>query len=323
MAAGKKTPPEVAPNREKDPHAGERIFTFGGSQVAVSHPDKIYFPAEGLTKEAVIEYYIAMSGYILPYLKGRALSLFRNPDGIDQPGFFQKDVGSEVPPFAETYAVTAESTGKIVHYFVCNNLASLVYLNNLGCIEINPWHSRVDSPGNPDYLIIDIDPSGQNTFDQVIEVALAFKEVFDRISQVCFCKTSGATGMHIYVPAARKYPYEDLKDFAHQVCVMVNKQMEASTTLQRSLSKRDRSQIYLDYLQNSKSQTIASVYSLRPRPGATVSTPLDWKEVRSGLTPGEFTINNTLQRLEKTGDLFNGVFGKGIDLKKSRKLLGA
>ena len=323
MAAGKKTPPEVAPNGEKDSHTGERTFVFGRSKVPVSHPGKIYFPAEGFTKEAVIEYYIAMAGYILPYLKGRPLSLFRNPDGIAQPGFFQKDAGSEVPPYAETYAVTAESTGKIVHYFVCNNLASLVYLNNLGCIEINPWHSRVDSPDRPDYLIIDIDPSRQNTFEQVIEVVLAVKEVFDRINQDCFCKTSGATGMHIYVPASRKYPYEELKDFAHQVCVIVNEQMKTTTTLQRSLSKRDRSQIYLDYLQNSKSQTIASVYSLRPRPGATVSTPLDWKEVRSGLTPWEFTIKNTLQRMEKTGDLFKGVLGKGIDLKKCRKLLGS
>ncbi|MDE3213738.1 MAG: DNA ligase, partial [Bacteroidota bacterium] len=126
-----------------------------------------------------------------------------------------------------------------------------------------------------------------------------------------------------YVPASGKYLYEELKDFAHEVCLRVNGRLSATTTLQRSLSKRDRSQIYLDYLQNSRSQTIASVYSLRPRPGATVSTPLDWKEVRKGLTPGEFTIQNTLQRVRRQGDFFNNVLGKGIDLKKCVRALPA
>ena len=324
MSKAKKTGSKDAERKAKAPvNAGEKSLTIEGVTVPVSHLDKVYYPGEGITKGDVIQYYLSMADYLMKYLKGRPLSLFRNPGGIGEPGFFQKDVDGNLPSFAASYEMEAASTGKIVHYFVCNNLASLVYLNNLGCIEINPWHSTVNSPDRPDYLIIDIDPSVNNTFEQVMETALTIREVLDHAGAPSYCKTSGATGMHIYVPASGKYLYDELKDFAHEVCLRVNGRLSATTTLQRSLSKRDRSQIYLDYLQNSRSQTIASVYSLRPRPGATVSTPLDWKEVRKGLTPGEFTIQNTLQRVRRQGDFFNNVLGKGIDLKKCVRALPA
>ena len=174
----------------------------------------------------------------------------------------------------------------------------------------------------PDYLIIDIDPSEKNTFDQVIEAANVVKQVLDKAGAVSFCKTSGSSGLHVYVPTAKKYTYEQVKDFAYIVCMMANEELKDFTTLERNLQKRGNKHIYMDYLQNRKGQTIASVYSLRPRAGATVSTPLLWKEVKNGLTPAEFTIHNIEQRVKKMGDIFKGVLGKGIDLEKCLKKMG-
>ncbi|MDE3214400.1 MAG: ATP-dependent DNA ligase, partial [Bacteroidota bacterium] len=180
MSKAKKTGSKDAERKAKAPvNAGEKSLTIEGVTVPVSHLDKVYYPGEGITKGDVIQYYLSMADYLMKYLKGRPLSLFRNPGGIGEPGFFQKDVDGNLPSFAASYEMEAASTGKIVHYFVCNNLASLVYLNNLGCIEINPWHSTVNSPDRPDYLIIDIDPSVNNTFEQVMETALTIREVLD------------------------------------------------------------------------------------------------------------------------------------------------
>ncbi len=175
---------------------------------------------------------------------------------------------------------------------------------------------------NPDYLIIDIDPSNENTFEQVIQAANVVKEILDKAGAPSFCKTSGASGLHIYVPTAKKYTYEQVKDFAYLICMMASDQIPEFTTLERNLQKRGSKHIYMDYLQNRKGQTIACVYSLRPKPGATVSTPLLWKEVKSGLTPHDFTIKNIVERVKKMGDIFTPILGKGIDLNKCLKNLG-
>lgn len=299
----------------------EKIYRFGKIKVKVTNIDKVYFPEEGLTKGEVIEYYISMADYILPYLKGRPESLLRNPNGIHAQSFFHKDAADNAPAFVKNQEIYSESNKKEINYIICDNLPTLVYLNNLGCIEINPWHSTLKSLENPDYMIIDIDPSEENTFDQVIEVALSVKEILNKAGAESYCKTSGASGLHVYVPTAKKYTYEQIKDFAYLVCVMVNSKLKDFTTLERNLKKRGNKQIYLDYLQNRWGQTIASVYSLRPKPGATVSTPLLWKEVKKGLSPKEFTTYNTLKRVKKMGDIFKGVLGKGIDLRKCLKNL--
>lgn len=307
---------------QKNKKAGEdREYRFGKNVVKVSHPEKEYFPGEGVTKGDVAEYYISMADYILPYLKGRPESLLRNPNGIKAKGFFQKDAADNVPSFIENQVVHSDSNNKEVNYIVCDNLATLIYLNNLGCIEINPWHSTVKSLDNPDYLIIDIDPSEQNTFEQVIEAALVVKKILDKAGVTSFCKTSGSTGLHIYVPAGKKYSYDQVKDFAYLICMLANEQLKDFTTLERNLSKRGNKHIYMDYLQNRRGQTIASVYSLRPKPGATVSTPLLWEEVKPGLSPKQFTIHNALERVQKMGDLFKGVLGKGFNLERALKNL--
>jgi bifunctional non-homologous end joining protein LigD len=310
-----------ASEREAGKNGNERVYTFGKNKVKVSHADKIYFPEEGISKGDVAEYYISIAEYILPYLKGRPESLLRNPNGILEQGFFQKDAAGNAPAYVKSRKVHSESNNKDINYILCDNLATLVYLNNLGCIEMNPWHTTVQSIDKPDYMIIDIDPSRNNTFDQVIEAALVVKQVLDKAGAASYCKTSGSTGMHIYVPTGKKYSFEQVKDFAYLVCMMASDELKDFTTLERNLSKRGHKHIYMDYLQNRSGQTIASVYSLRPKPGATVSAPLLWKEVKKGLSPEQFTINNMLQRIKKTGDIFKGVLGRGIDLKKCLKNL--
>jgi bifunctional non-homologous end joining protein LigD len=299
----------------------DKIYTFGKDKIKVTNVDKIYFPEEGITKGDVVDYYISMSEYILPYLKGRPESLLRHPNGINSQSFFQKDAANKTPSYVKCKQVHSESNNKEINYIVCDNVQTLVYLNNLGCIEINPWHSTVESLENPDYLMVDIDPSDKNSFDQVIEVALMVKNIFDKAGVESFCKTSGASGMHIYVPTEKKYSYEQVKDFTYIVCMLANDELKSFTTLERNLQKRGNKHIYLDYLQNRRGQTISSVYSVRPKPGATVSTPLLWKEVKKGLSPKQFTIYNSLERVKKMGDIFKGVLGKGIDIEQCLKNL--
>ena len=294
----------------------EAIRAFGKIKVNTTNLNKIFFPAEGITKGMVIDYYQQVAEYILPYLKDRPQSLKRNPNGILDKGFFHKDAGDAAPGFVKSIELYSESAKKEIDYIICNDKQTLAYLNNLGCIELNPWNSTIKSLDKPDYLIIDLDPSEKNTFNQVIQTALVFKRVLDKAGADCYCKTSGATGLHIFLPISKKYSYDQVKDFAHFLCVMVNEQLPKFTSLERSLKKRGNNKIYLDYLQNRRGQTIASVYSLRPHAGATVSMPLLWKEVKAGLTPSTFTIEKVLPRIKKMGDIFSGVLGKGIDLKK-------
>jgi bifunctional non-homologous end joining protein LigD len=317
-----KDPKSKSSKSKEDKNETEKDFVFGKSKIKGTNLNKVFFPEDGITKGDVINYYISMADYILPYLKGRPESLLRNPNGINGQSFFQKDAAANAPSYVSHQKVFSESTNKQIDYIICDNAATLTYLNNLGCIEINPWHSTIKNLDNPDYLMIDIDPSEKNTFDQVIEAANVVKQVLDIAGAESFCKTSGASGLHVYVPTAKKYSYEQVKDFAYIVCMMASEELKDFTTLERNLQKRGKKHIYMDYLQNRRGQTIASVYSVRPKPGATVSTPLSWKEVKPGLSPQQFTIHNIEQRVKKIGDIFKGVLGKGIDINKCLKKLG-
>jgi DNA ligase D len=265
----------------------------------------------------LLEYYEHIAPYILPYLKDRPLSLKRNPNGIQEEGFFHKDAGDIAPDWMKTKEIYSESTDKMINYLVCNDVESLLFIANLGCIEMNPWNSTIDEQDKPDYIVMDIDPSEQNTFDEVIDVALTIREILTEAGVEGYCKTSGSSGLHIYVPFGQKYTYEESKDFAHILATIVTERLPELTTIERSLSKRKKNQIYVDYLQNRRGQTLASAYSVRPKPGATVSAPLEWSEVKHGLKPGDFTIKNMMKRVKEKGDLFEGVLGKGIDIQKA------
>ncbi len=300
--------------------SSDETIIVSNIQLKLSHLDKIFWPDDKISKGDLIDYYRAMHSFILPHLKNRPQSQHRYPNGINGMSFYQKNM-TDAPDWAETISIKSDSTGETVHYLVCNNEATLVYMANLACIEIHPWNSRIGSLDNPDWIVLDIDPGEKNSFEQVIETSLVIKSILDKAKAPGFPKTSGATGMHIYVPMGAKYSYEQGRDFAHIIAELAQAQLPDFTTTIRNTKLRG-DKIYIDYLQNSKGQTLASAYSVRPKRGATVSTPLLWKEVKPGLSPSDFTIKNVPARVKKTGDLFKEVLGKGIELEKCLKLLG-
>lgn len=282
--------------------------------VHLTHQNKIYFPESGYTKGDVVNYYREISGFILPYLKGRPQSMNRFPNGINGKSFYQKDVDvDKIPNWLKTAQIFSESNDKVIDYLLCNDEATLLYMANLGCIEFNPWNSTVENLEKPDWLVIDLDPESID-FKYVVQTALVVKELMDELKTPCYCKTSGATGLHIYVPLAAKYDYDTVKIFAHWIAHSVNVRLPKITSIERAVKKRQQ-RIYVDYLQNRKGQTIAAPYSLRPQPEATVSMPLLWDEVNEKLSPAQFTLKNALQRLEKTGDLWQPILGKGADIE--------
>ncbi|MBX9768421.1 MAG: non-homologous end-joining DNA ligase, partial [Bdellovibrionales bacterium] len=277
--------------------------------------EKIYFPEDGYTKGDVIEYYRKMSSWILPYLKDRPESLNRHPNGIGEKGFYQKDMTGHVPRWFKTTRIFSESTEKSIDYPLVQDERSLLYVANLGCIEIHPWFSKLPELDHPTFLVIDLDPDG-NDFDHVIEIAHEFHKVLDEIGAVSFCKTSGATGIHIGVPTGALHDFDTVRAFAERVCKVVAKKFPATTSLDRNPHRRQK-KIYLDYMQNRRGQTLAAPYCIRPRQGAPVSMPLEWKELKKGLRPSQFHIENVPQFLTKRkSDPWAGVLGKPIDLKK-------
>lgn len=283
-----------------------------GHKLSLTHLQKNYWPKEGFTKGDVIRYYRDMAPFILPYLQDRPQSLHRFPNGIDGQSFYQKDTKGRAPRWAKTFSRISESDGETKNYLVCDGEASLLYMANLGCIEMNPWHARRSSPLRPDWCVIDLDP-GDISFSKVIQTANVVKQLLDGLAIPSFPKTSGATGLHIYIPLGAKYSYEQSRHLAELVANLAHHELPRFTSLERNPRKR-KDKIYIDYLQNREIQTVCAPYSLRPRPGATVSAPLRWEEVKKGLTPSQFTIRNMGERLKKEGDLFGGVLGKGINL---------
>lgn len=300
-----------------DPALKEVDLTINKKKITFTNLGKLYWKKEKITKGDMLNYYDRIGEFMLPYMKDRPQSLNRHPDGIDGKSFYQKNVAGKVPDWVETYDYTSESDGETKEFYVCKDHASLLYIANLGCIEMNPWHSRVQSAENPDWCVIDLDP-GEISFEKVIEAAQVVKEVLDGLGIPSYPKTSGSTGIHIYIPLGARYTYEQSKQLAELVVTFVHDRIPAFTSLERSPSKR-KDKIYLDYLQNRAIQTIAAPYSLRPKPGATVSTPLFWDEVKKGLKMSDFTMFTIFDRLKETGDIFTPVLKKGIDMEEALK----
>jgi bifunctional non-homologous end joining protein LigD len=297
-----------------NPTDASQVRAVCGHEIKFNNLSKVYWPEDKVTKRELLNYYYQIAEYILPYLKDRPLSLNRFPGGIHGPSFYQKDVKGKAPDWAITYPYTT-SDGKHKEFLVGDNEDTLLWAVTLGCIEMNPWFSRTASPDNPDYCVIDLDPD-KNTFDQVIEAALKVKEILDALGVPSYPKTSGSTGLHIYIPLAAKYTYDESQDFARKLVHIVHEQLPEFTSIERFIAER-HGKMYLDFLQNRPGATIAGPYSLRPKVGATVSMPLHWDEVKPGLTMKDFTIFNAVARLKTEGDLFKDVLGKGIDLNKT------
>jgi bifunctional non-homologous end joining protein LigD len=297
----------------EEPGAESIEKTIQSKRVRLTNLYKVFWPKERLTKKDLIRYYWRMADWVLPYLKDRPQSLNRYPDGIDGEHFFQKNMGETAPEWAET--VKIEEGGKENTYLLCQNTDALLYMANLGCIELNVWSSIAGRLDKPDYVVFDFDPV-EAPFSRVVEAVLATKQVLDEVKAPSFCKTSGATGMHIYVPIKPLYTYDQAMNFAHLVNIAVRQRLPLATSLERDPAKR-RGLVYLDYLQNRYGATVAAPYSLRPRRGATVSTPLDWSEVNARLAPEKFNIRTVPKRMEKIGDPWKSLFRKRLDLAKA------
>ncbi|GAA4087338.1 DNA ligase D [Mucilaginibacter panaciglaebae] len=308
-----------------NPKDETQVRKICGHELKFTHLSKVYWPEDGVTKRDMFNYYYRIADYILPYLKDRPMSLNRFPNGIHGSSFYQKDVKGKAPDWVTKTFPYTTSDGEHKEYLVGSDESYLLWMASLGCIEMNPWFSRYKSPDNPDYCVIDLDPD-KNTFDQVIEAAQEVRKVLDALDVPSYPKTSGSTGMHIYIPLGAKYDYDQSQMFARIIVSLVHKQIPDYTSLERMIAKRE-GKMYLDFLQNRPGATIAGPYSLRPKVGATVSMPLTWDEVKPGLTMKDFTIFNAFDRLKETGDLFKGVLEKGIDLeqtiKKAKSVFGS
>jgi bifunctional non-homologous end joining protein LigD len=277
----------------------------------ITHADKIFWPTERYTKGNLADYYASVAATILPYLKDRPEALNRYPNGISGKSFFQKNLETH-PGWISTTPIYSESNGQDIQWLVCNNPETLMYMVNLGCIELNPWLARTGSLEHPDFCLIDLDAK-TSPFEHVIEVAKECHKLLKSIDVPSFPKTSGKTGLHICIPLGAKYTFEQSRQFAEILARRINRELPDLTSVDRKPDKR-KNKIYLDYLQNRKGQTMAAPYCVRPVPGATVSTPLKWSEVRKGLDPTKFTIKTTPARQAKVGDLWSGLLGDSIDM---------
>ena len=293
--------------------------SINGHPLKFSNLNKIYWPKEKYTKRDLLNYYYQVAPVMLPYLKGRPESLNRYPNGIDGKSFYQKDVKGKAPDWAETFPYRSADEDVDKEFLLANNEAALLYMANLGSIEIHPWSSTIKKPDYPDWCAIDLDPD-TNKFEQVIEVAQVTKQILDHAGADNYVKTSGSTGIHIYIPLGAKYTYEESKEFARVIVRIVQAELPRFTSIERATKLR-KGKIYLDFLQNRPQATLAAPYSARPKPGATVSAPLMWDEVKKGLKLKDFDIFNMPARLKEVGDLFKPVLGKGINMKKVLKEL--
>ncbi|HTA41970.1 MAG TPA: DNA ligase D [Bryobacteraceae bacterium] len=288
----------------------EVTMEIGGHSLKFTNLDKIYYPEDGYAKRDLLNYYDAVSSLLLPYLKDRALSLKRYPNGIHEPYFFQKNTPDGYPSWLRTEIIDK------IRYVLAPDRASLLYLTNLGCIDQNPWMSRVGSLENPDYILIDLDPQ-QCEFDKIVEAALLVKAKLDAIGLEGYPKTTGGDGMHIFIPIEPHYTYEQARTFAEVIARMLASERPDLFTTPRSVEKREKNRVYFDYLQIAESKTISAPYVARAYPGAPVSTPLSWDEVKPGLHPSQFTIGNAVERFARTGDLFAGVLTNLQSIEKA------
>ncbi|MBS1625250.1 MAG: DNA ligase D [Bacteroidetes bacterium] len=297
-----------------------QVRRVNGHELKFTNLSKLYWPEDKVTKRDMINYYYQVAPFILPYLKDRPQSLKRYPDGIHGENFFQKDFTGKAPDWIKTYRYHSDADDRDRNYIVGDDEATLFFMVSLGSIELNPWSSRVHKTDYPDWCVIDLDPD-QNTFDQVIRAAQVTHDILDSLGVPSYCKTSGSTGLHIYIPLGAKYTYEQSKEFGRVIATLVHRELPKFTSIERKVADRE-GKMYIDFLQNRPQATLAAPYSLRPKPGATVSTPLLWEEVKKGLRMKDFTIRNAVERFTAMGDIFKPVLGKGINMEKVVKQFG-
>jgi len=310
-----KTDAEISAELNKG--SREEVFIeLDGHTLRLTHLNKVYFPGDRYTKRDLLAYYFQVAPLLLPFLKDRPLVLRRYPNGIEGEAFFQKDAGKDAPEWMETAAIRSEDKGKTIRYLVANNRASLLYLTNLGCIDHNPWSSRRDNLEHPDYIFFDLDPTEGTGFETVTKLAKILVQRLEGIGLKFFLKTSGASGLHIFIPVEPLYTYEQARNFVQTIASLVAQDHPGMITFERSVRKRTRGSILIDAHQNSEGQSLASVYSVRAFPHASISTPVKATELNSKLRPEKWNLSSIRKRLDDVGDLWAGFW-------KSRQKLDA
>jgi DNA ligase D len=286
---------------------GDLLLNVDGEHVSLTSLDRIYWPDEKLTKFDLLSYYLQVSDHLMPFLKDRPAILQRWPRGIKAPMFFQQDLES-APGFIKTVRLTNQE-GRELDYAVYTTTASLLHFVNLGSIEQHPWHSTTKHLSRPDWIALDLDPK-KAPWENVLQVALVVKEVCDAIGLDAFPKTSGSSGIHIYLPLEPKNEYEKVADYARLLAGEVARRAPEIATVERSIAKRKRNQVYVDSMQNARGKSLASVLTVRAKPSATVSMPLTWQQVKRGVKITDFTLVNVLAMIAKKGNAWAGFFSK-------------
>ncbi len=296
----------------------------GRRTLKLSNLDKPFWPDEGITKGDLLAYYRDVAPVLVPHLRDRPFTMKRYPDGADGKFFFQKDAPAHMPDWIPTrrFEVStrdAKRTRKHVDFALVNDELALLWMVNMGCIDMNTWYSRVDKPSRPDFVLFDLDPSPDVGFAETVEVALLLKEVLDLLELESFPKTSGSRGIHVLVPVERRHTFDDTREFSEIVAGAIARAHPKLATTEWSKAKRRG--VLIDSNQNGEGKTIASVYSVRPKPGATVSTPLRWDEVNDSLDPAAFTMDTVLERVARDGDLYEPVLTTRQRLGRALKAL--
>jgi bifunctional non-homologous end joining protein LigD len=290
---------------------------LGGKSLSLTHLNKVWFPKNPqLRKRDVLSYYLRIAPHILPFLKDRPMVLKRYPNGIDENFFFQKEAPASRPEWIKTIDIESKERGRDIAYFLVEDAADLLYLTNLGCIDHNPWSSRADNPQHPDYVFFDLDPTEGTGFEAVLEVARAVKDQLDSLKVHYYSKTSGASGLHMFVPLEPEYSYDQARLFAGAIGQRVRTELPKLVTAERTVSRRKKGTVLIDALQNSLGKPLASVYSLRPISGAPVSTPVSADELQKGFGPREFNIDAIFDRLKQNSDLWSDFWNHRQSLTK-------
>jgi bifunctional non-homologous end joining protein LigD len=290
---------------------GGLVLEVEGQPVSLTSLERVYWPDEKITKFDLIRYYLEVSSRIMPFLKNRPAILQRWPRGIAAPMFFQQDLES-APSFIKTVRLTNQ-VGRELDYAVYTNTASLLHFVNLGTIEQHPWHSTIAKLDNPDWIAIDLDPKNA-PWENVLEVALICKNVCDEIGLSAFPKTSGSSGIHIYLPLKTTNRYESVAEFSRLLAGEVAARAPKIATVERTIAKRKREQVYVDWMQNARGKSLAAVFTVRAKPKAPVSMPLTWKQIEQGVKISDFTIRNVPALLKKT-DAWSDFFDRRQKLK--------
>jgi bifunctional non-homologous end joining protein LigD len=299
----------------------EEIVEVDRQRLKFTNLNKVFYPKEGYTKRDLINYYHAVAPLLVPHLKDRPLSLKRYPNGIDGDYFFQKNAALGTPEWLRREAIDSEHRGEPINFVLAEDEASLLYLANLGCIDQNPWMSRVGSLDRPDFMLIDLDPV-KCTYDRIVDAALLVRRILDQLGLQGFPKTTGGDGLHIYVPLEPVYTYAQVRSLAEIVARLATAERPDLFTTPRSVEKREKGKVYFDYLQISEGKTISAPYVLRAFPGAPVATPLKWSEVTPALSPEQFNLSNAVERFRRVGDLFAPVLSTPQHLEGALEKLG-